>query len=428
VKVLIYSLNYSPELTGIGKYNGEMSRWLVNNDVDVQVVVAKPYYPEWEIHSDYSGFGYQSSIESGVSVVRCPLYVPAQPSALKRIVHLVSFALSSMFVLFQKLFSKKTRPDVIFVVQPTLFITPVALLFAKICGAKTILHIQDYEVDAMLGLGMAVKGSMIPRIAHGIESWLMRRFDVVSTISYSMMANAKQKGVLAEKVMFFPNWADTDFVTPEVEGSVIRADWGFTEADKVVLYAGNMGAKQGLEMVLDAAAQYQNQSDPDPDFYSESVDAVKFVFVGAGAHVDALKQQAAEMNLKNVIFKPLQAWENVPAMLAMADVHLVIQKKGAADAVLPSKLTNILSAGGNAVVTAEKDTELGQLIVKFPGIYTLAEPESLPAFIQALNTELGRMDEGGDSYNGIARGYAEQHLNKDAILSSFLDNARQLIR
>jgi colanic acid biosynthesis glycosyl transferase WcaI len=426
MKFFTYSLNYSPELTGIGKYNGEMSKWLVSNNVDVQVIAAKPYYPDWKIHADYSRFGYQTSIENGVSVIRCPLYVPAQPSVFKRIIHLASFALSSMFVLLKKAPSKKTRPDVIFVVQPTLFITPVALLFAKFTGAMAILHIQDYEVDAMLGLDMVGKGSMLPRIAYGIEFWLMRRFDVVSTISYSMMEKAKQKGVSAENLMFFPNWADTDFVTPKVDGSVIRADWGFTEADKVVLYAGNMGAKQGLEMVLDAAAQYQNKSGS--DFYSESVAAVKFVFVGAGAHVDALKQQAVEMNLNNVIFKPLQAWEDVPAMLAMADVHLVVQKKGAADAVLPSKLTNILSTGGNAVVTAEKDTELGQLTVKFPGIYTLAEPEYLPAFIQALNTELSRTDADGNGYNRIARNYAEQHLNKDAILSNFLDNMGQLVR
>jgi colanic acid biosynthesis glycosyl transferase WcaI len=422
VKLFIYSLNYSPELTGIGKYNGEMSKWLVNNDVDVQVVTAKPYYPEWEVHADYSGFGYQSSNEGGVSVVRCPLYVPAQPSALKRIIHLASFALSSKFVLFKKTLSKKTRPDVIFVVQPTLFITPVGLLFAKLTGAKTVLHIQDYEVDAMLGLGIACKGSLIPRIAYGIESWLMRRFDVVSTISYSMMEKAKKKGVAIEKIMLFPNWADTNFVTPEVDGSVIRADWGFAEADKVVLYAGNMGVKQGLEMVLKAAAQYQDQSDI--EFFGE----VKFVFVGAGAHVDALAQQAVEMKLNNVVFKPLQAWEDVPAMLTMADVHLVVQKKGAADAVLPSKLTNILSAGGNSVVTAEADTELAQIAVKYPGIYTLAEPENLDAFIYALDKELVKAGRSNKSHNSIARDYAEQYLNKDAILSQFLDNMRQLLK
>jgi colanic acid biosynthesis glycosyl transferase WcaI len=426
LKLTLISLNYSPEQTGIGKYNGEMSKWLVNNDVDVQVVAAKPYYPEWEVHPYYSGFGYQSSNEDGVSVIRCPLYVPAQPSALKRIIHLASFALSSKFVLLKKAFSKKDRPDVIFVVQPTLFIIPVALLFAKLTSAKSVLHIQDYEIDAMLGLGMVGKGSMLPGIAYGIESWLMQRFDVVSTISYSMMEKAKQKGVSTDKVIFFPNWADTGFVTPEVDGSDMRLAWGFAETDRVILYAGNMGAKQGLEMVLEAAAQYQSQSGS--EFHYESVATVKFVFVGAGAHVDALKQQAVDMNLKNVIFKPLQAWEDVPAMLAMADVHLVVQKKGAADAVLPSKLTNILSAGGNAVVTAEEDTELGQLTVKFPGIYRLAEPESLPAFIQALDAELSRIGEGDNSWNRIAREYAEQHLNKDAVLSNFLDNMRQLIR
>lgn len=421
MKLLIYSLNYSPELTGIGKYSGEMSKWLVNSDVNVQVVAAKPYYPEWEIHADYSGFGYQTSNEDGVSVVRCPLYVPAQPSALKRIIHLASFALSSMFVLFQKLFSKKTRPDVIFVVQPTLFITPVALLFAKICGAKTILHIQDYEVDAMLGLGMAGKGSMIPRIAYGVETWLMRRFDVVSTISFSMMEKAKQKGVNADQMLFFPNWADTDFVTPDVDGSSIRNEWGLDSSDKVVLYAGNMGAKQGLEMVLEAAVKYQAE-------INQAAGAVKFVFVGAGAHVDALKQMAQDLQLDNVIFKPLQAWEDVPAMLVMADVHLVVQKKGAADAVLPSKLTNILSAGGRSVVTAEVDTELGQIEANYPGIYTLADPENLDAFIAALDTELNKIDQNDESHNVIARNYAESNLNKDAILSKFLDNMQQLVK
>ncbi len=411
MKVLIYSLNYAPELTGIGKYNAEMANWLVDNGDDVQVVSAKPYYPEWEVHEGFKKGGYLSSVEHGVSIKRCPLYVPATPTALKRILHLVSFAVSSAFVLFKKLLTSQGRPEMIFVVQPTLFITPIALLFAKLSGAKAVLHIQDYEVDAMLGLGMAVKNSLTARFAFSIESWLIRRFDVVSTISHSMMEKAKQKGVPDNKVMFFPNWADTEFVTPSVCGLAMREKWGFTEKDKVVLYAGNMGAKQGLEMVLEAAAQFQTQPE------------VKFVFVGAGAHVDALTQMAKDLQLNNVIFKPLQAWEDVPAMLSMANIHLVIQKKGAADAVLPSKLTNILSAGGKAIVTAEVATELGKIESKYPGIFKLVEPESLPAFLTALNLLLLEPV----ITNKVAREYAEQHLNKGAILSRFKDNARKLI-
>ena len=137
---------------------------------------------------------------------------------------------------------------------------------------------------------------------------------------------------------------------------------------------------------------------------------------------------AQDLQLDNVIFKPLQAWEDVPAMLVMADVHLVVQKKGAADAVLPSKLTNILSAGGRSVVTAEVDTELGQIEAKYPGIYTLADPENLDAFIAALDTELNKIDQNDESHNVIARNYAESNLNKDAILSKFLDNMQQLVK
>ena len=370
---------------------------------------------------DDAGFGYKTSDESDVLVTRGPLDGPAKPTALKRIIHLASFAFTSALALISKLFSSKTRPDVLFVVQPTLFITPVALFFAKLVGAKTVLHIQDYEVDAMFGLGLANEGSFLSRIAYGVETWFMRRFDVVSTISFSMMERAEQKGVNADQILFFPNWADTDFVTPDVDGSSIRNEWGLASSDKVVLYAGNMGAKQGLEMVLEAAAKYQAE-------INQATSAIKFVFVGAGAHVDALKQMAQALQLDNVIFKPLQAWEDVPAMLVMADVHLVVQKKGAADAVLPSKLTNILSAGGCSVVTAEVDTELGQIEAKYPGIYTLADPENLDAFITALDTELNKIDLNDENHNVIARKYAEDNLNKDAILSKFLDNMQQLVK
>ncbi|MCY0966947.1 glycosyltransferase WbuB [Parathalassolituus penaei] len=398
---LVYSINYAPELTGIGKYNGEMCPWLADAGDTVHVVTAPPYYPEWKIHNGFNAYSFQSSKQHDVVVHRCPLYVPEKPTTIKRILHLSSFAASSAWRLFSLW---KQKPDVVFVVEPTLFCVPAALLFCKLRGSKAVLHIQDYEVDAMLGLGMAGKSAgFIGRLAYGVESWLMKRFDKVSSISFSMLEKAKQKGVAAERLMFFPNWADTGFVTPEVDGSRIREAWGYKASDRIVLYAGNMGAKQGLELVIDAAQRFADQPD------------VKFVMVGSGAYVDTLKAIAAEKNLPNVDFKPLQAWEDVPAMLAMADVHLVVQKKGAADAVLPSKLTNILSAGGFAVVTAEPETELGRLATEYSGIYTCVEPENLDAFCTGLSVELER----SNGTNMVARRYAEQNLDKNAILARF---------
>ena len=103
MKLLLASLNFAPELTGIGKYNGEMAPWFVLQGDDVSVLCAPPYYPEWQVHSGFNGKRFATSVENGVSVTRCPTYVPAQPTTVKRLVHLASFAFSSGVALFGRL-------------------------------------------------------------------------------------------------------------------------------------------------------------------------------------------------------------------------------------------------------------------------------------------------------------------------------------
>lgn len=409
LKFILNSLNYSPELTGIGKYNGEMCPELVKRGIEVNAIVAPPYYPEWEIHQGFSQLLFKQHVDNGVKVTRCPLYVPKNVTTLKRLIHLTSFAFTSGLALLSKLFSK---PDVIFIVQPTLFCAPVALLVAKLTGAKTVMHIQDYEIDAMFGLGMMGDGK-ITKLVKTVERWLMKRFDAISTISYSMIENAKAKGIDEHKIIHFPNWSDTEFVTPQTCGNALKIEWGFNATDKVVLYAGNIGHKQGLEIVLEAAKHFTEQQN------------IKFVLVGAGSYVDTLKQLATEQGLLNVYFKPLQPWEKVPQMLALANVHLVVQKKGAADAVLPSKLTNILSAGGHALVTAEQHTELGKIAEKHQGVFTCVEPENIEAFVDGINQLLAQ---NSTTHNVVAREFAEQYLAKDKILDQFVGDLKELIK
>lgn len=409
MKLILNSLNYSPELTGIGKYNGEMCPELILRGVEVNAIVAPPYYPEWKVHSEYSPWMFKQHIDKGVNVTRCPIYVPKNVTTIKRLVHLCSFAFTSGLALTSKVFSK---PDIIIIVQPTLFCAPVALLVAKVTGAKSIMHIQDYEIDAMFGLGMMGDGKIM-KLVKGVESWLMKRFDAVSTISYSMIENAKAKGVSDDKIIHFPNWSDTEFVTPETCGLELKAEWGFEATDKVILYAGNIGNKQGLEIVLEAAKHFSTNPE------------LKFVLVGAGTYVNTLKKLSADQQLTNVYFKPLQPWEKVPHMLALASIHLVVQKKGAADAVLPSKLTNILSVGGHALVTAERFTELGKLAEKHEGIFTCVEPENITAFIGGIEKLLAQDTE---KYNIVAREFAELYLAKNKILDQFVVDLKDLIK
>ncbi|RPH16161.1 MAG: colanic acid biosynthesis glycosyltransferase WcaI [Alteromonadaceae bacterium TMED7] len=404
MNLLLHSLNFSPELTGIGKYNAEMVSTLVGMGTNVSILCAPPYYPEWKIKAEYSSFGYSKEVSANAIVYRCPLYVPGNVTTIRRLLHLFSFSVSSGLRLFSLL---KLKPDLVFLVQPTFFCAPATLLYCKLTGAKSVMHIQDYELDAMLGLGMG--GGKVSSFLKKIESWIMSKFDLVSTISYSMIDNARKKGVEESKLLLFPNWADVNFVTPETPYAQFKQRLGLEPEDKVILYAGNMGKKQGLEIVIEAAESFKDRAE------------VKFLMVGAGAHAEVLKNIAMQKQLNNVLFLPLQAWDDVPAMLAMADVHLVIQKRGAADAVLPSKLTNILAAGGHSIVTAEPCTELGQLAEKFPGIYDLIEPESTDALVTAIESQLTREEK---THNSVARRYAEENLDRDKIIDRFLHDVQ----
>ncbi|EHI1798463.1 TPA: colanic acid biosynthesis fucosyltransferase WcaI [Salmonella enterica subsp. enterica] len=406
MKILVYGINYSPELTGIGKYTGEMVAWMAQEGHEVRVITAPPYYPQWKVGERYSAWRYRRE-EGEATVWRCPLYVPKQPSTLKRLLHLGSFALSSFFPLMAQ---RRWKPDRIIGVVPTLFCTPGMRLLATLSGARTVLHIQDYEVDAMLGLGMAGKGKRgsVARLATAFERSALRNVDNVSTISRSMMNKAREKGVAAEKILFFPNWSEVARFQDvnDADVTALRQQLGLPEGKKIVLYSGNIGEKQGLEKVIDAAERLRDRP-------------LIFAIVGQGGGKARLENMARERGLANIKFLPLQPYDALPALLKMGDCHLVVQKCGAADAVLPSKLTNILAVGGNAVITAEPHIELGQLCARYPGIAVCVEPESTDALVNGISQALAM-----PKNNMTAREYAERTLNKENVLRQFIADIR----
>jgi colanic acid biosynthesis glycosyl transferase WcaI len=403
LRILIYGLNYAPERTGVGKYTTEMAEWLQGHGHQVRVVTAPPYYPAWNVGAGYQGWSYRRESLRGVDVFRCPLWVPETPNGFRRLLHLFSFAISSIPVMLRQI---SWRPDGIFVIEPTLFCAPCALITARITQAKAWLHIQDFEVEAFFGLGFG-SGGFVKKCVNAVEGWLMRRFDHVSSISRQMVARLSAFGIPEDRVSIFPNWVDTDRIRPGIRGRASREEWGLGPDRKIVLYAGSMGNKQGLEMVLETARALQND---DPD--------ILFLLVGEGSAKEGLVQRASELGLRNVVFKPPQPPEDFPALLTLADVHLVVQKKGVAEAFMPSKLTGILAAGGTAIITADEDTDLGRLVKNNPGIAVLVPPENQTLFREALRTELSK-NKNGPRINLVARNYAERHLATVGVLSRF---------
>lgn len=402
MRILLLGINYHPELTGVGKYSGEMAEWLAERGHEVRVVTAPPYYPDWVVQMPYRWWQYKRETVAGVTVIRCPVWVPRRPTGLTRILHLASFALSSLPVCMALAF---WRPRVVLAIEPPFFGVAVAALAGFTARAKLWLHIQDFELDAAKGLSL-VKAQSLMRLAESFEHWLMRRFDRVSSISEAMVERLALKGVSVERCRLFPNWVDCEAVRPLAPEQSLREEWGISLQTKVVLYAGNIGRKQGLESLLDVARQFIHVQ---PD--------VLFVVVGEGAAREDLERLTRQRQLENIVFMPLQPAGKLAPMLAMADVHLVLQKRGASDLVMPSKLTGILAAGGVALVTADTGTELHR-IVEGLQLGLVVEPESVRSISEGILRLLFDA-EFCAVLQANARRYAEQQLEKSVVLTEF---------
>lgn len=407
MRILIHGINYSPELTGIGKYSGELAEWLASRGHEVRVVTAPPYYPEWRVGAGYGGNPYRRELREGVEVWRCPLWVPSRPTGARRLLHLASFALSSLPVMLRQAF---WRPDVVWVVEPAFFCAPGAWLTAQLSGARAWLHVQDFEMDAAFDLGL-IKAPWLKRLVLGAERWLMGRFDRISTISPGMLNRLSEKGVSARKVVSFPNWVDVGSIAPQEQDSRhevqagYRAELGISQGAIVALYSGNIGEKQGLELVVEAARLLESGARGKAD--------IQFVLCGDGATKPKLVTMAE--GLTNVHWLPLQPLERLNELLNAADIHLLPQRASAADLVMPSKLTGIFASGRPVVATAEPGTTVYEAV---SGRGVVVPPENAELFTAAI-LELARDAEKRSSLGMAARRYAEENLDKTVILARF---------
>ncbi len=414
------SLNFWPELVGVGKYTGEMVAWLAAAGHEVHVIAAPPYYPEWRRGQGWPRFGYRRErinfSQSGfamhgdrrsageIEAWRCPLYVPRHVTGATRILHLASFALSSFPLMFLE---SAWRPRAVIAVAPTLLSALGALCVARITGAPAWLHIQDFEVDAAFDMGL-LRGGLGRRFVHAWERWLLRRFDRVSTISPIMRERLMQKGVAPERAKLFPNWVDTSSIYPRDEPTAFGSELGIDAGRMVALYSGAMAAKQGLEIVIEAART----------LVAEPID---FVLCGEGpakARLEAMAQ-----GLVNVRFVPLQPLESLNDLLNLADIHLLPQRSDVADLVMPSKLIGMLASGRPVVATASPETQVARVV---EGCGRVVAPGDVGAFAGAI-VDLAR--DGGlrSRLGAVGRARAETEFGRTHILGAFTRELEALV-
>ena len=402
MKILIYSANFAPEPVGIGKYSGEMADWLVGQGHQVRVVAAPPYYPAWQLDKTYAWPPYKVEKWHGVDVWRAPLWVPNAPGGFDRVVHLLTFAASSLpLMLWQVLW----RPKLVMVIAPSLFCAPTGYLVARLVGAKSWLHIQDFEVDVAFKMGL-LKNPFLQFIALALERWLLRCFDNVSSISSPMLERLRQKGLPEKKIRFLPNWVDISHICPLDTPSEYREKLGIKINTKVVLFSGTMGGKQGLMIIPEVARKLAHRHD--------------VIFVMCGDGVIKPQLEAASLGLTNIKFLSLQPFEKLGQLLNIADIHLLPQSPEAADLVLPSKLSGMLASGRAVIATCQSDTEIGRVVSKCGLVVLPDDVEALAKAIEQLvDDEKVRLQFGKQ-----ARLYAEENLSLDSVLGRLLNEVQ----
>ena len=394
MKILIYSTNFAPESTGIGKYSGEMAAWLAARGHEVRAVCAPPYYPMWRVAPEYRRSGYRREQWKGVDVWRAPLWVPKSPTGLTRVLHLLSFAFTSFPLMLRQIF---WMPNLVISVAPAFVCAPTALLTARLCGAQAWLHMQDFEVDIAFRMNL-LRGSLLQRVILRMERVILRRFDIVSSISDRMAERLLVKGVDPKRILYFPNWVDVAHIKPTSASGAYRSRLGIAADAVVVLFSGTLGGKQGLLVIPEAARLLAAREN------------IVFVICGDGVMKPQLESVSAE--LPNVRLIPLQPFERLGELLCMADIHLLPQSAGAADLVLPSKLSGMLASGRPVIATCRAGTELHGVVsqcgIPVPPEDSAALAQAVCQLAQdvAMRQELGR----------CARAYAEVNFERDAIL------------
>ncbi len=363
-RVLMYAMNYAPELTGCGRYTGEMGEELARRGAIVTVVTTPPHYPGWRVQPGYVN-RYAVEQRTGARVLRCPAYLRDQMSGIHRMIAPIAFALSSMPVVLWQMLAK--RQDMLICIEPTLFGAPAAIAIAWMRGIPAVLHVQDLEVDAAFEVGHLNPPTWLKRLAYAFERGVMRRFDRVITISEVMRARLIAKGLDPARVALIRNWVDLDHIRPLDDPSGYRAVLDVPTDRFIILYSGNIGHKQGLDTLGRAAASLVD----DP--------AILFVIAGDGPERERLVRDYGA--LPNIVFRPLQPEGQLGAFLNMADVHVIPQRAGETDFALPSKLAGILASGRPLIAMASPTQEIARFVGNSAIVIPAEDDASLVAAI-----------------------------------------------
>ncbi len=232
-------------------------------------------------------------------------------------------------------------------IAPTFFSALLALLAGRSMQSKNLAAYPRFRAGCRLKIGNVAGSPITSTDGYSLrEVYFQAISNRVSTISKNMLQVSSEKGVSPERARLLLNWVDTKTIQPLTEANPLRTESGMESKKIIVLYHGNMGLKQGLEGLIEAAARLQDMPD------------LLFLLCGEGPMRRSWSRRPSYFTMSNLL--NLQPSEKLNQLVNLADIHVFPQRAGVAELVMPSKLTTMLASGKAVIATADENTEIGR--------------------------------------------------------------------
>jgi len=339
---------------------------LANRGHELHVVTSLPWYRKHQVEQGWSGALWRVEKTNWGSITRVQPFAGKTKSNLLR--RAVGFILFSYLVGLRALFAGKVwrRVDGVLAMSPPLTLGLIGWHTKLFRGGKLVFNIQDIFPDAAIETG-AITNKKIISFASWLERTSYKCSDSVVLLSDDLANNVQSKleQKFHKRVKVIPNFVDTRAITPMSRMTKYRTELRIDDA-LVVMYAGNVGFSQSLEMLVSAARELPQ---------------LIFVINGEGAARESLKKSAN--GLSNVRFGDYQDVSRLSEVLATGDIHVVPLKRGLGSVSVPSKTYSILASGRPVLAAVDLDTEVPRILAAADA-GVCVEPDNSAAFISAL--------------------------------------------